>query len=167
MPPRTCEADVEEPPLLGDLVVCPGAARRKPARLQARQEDRVELEPLRAVVREQVDAARCLAREPRAELVDVLRFTVASGNERADSHEQAQVLLPRLLALAEPWWESVEQALLAREPRYALAATSTSLPRSPFRSCRAASRSSSAEPWNGISAAANASSKSADCAFRR
>jgi hypothetical protein len=107
VPPRTCEPDVEQPPLLGDLLVGPRATGRKLARLEPRQEDGVELEPLRAVVREQVDAAGRLARE-RAGASP--RTPPPSRPERArDLDQQPQVLLPRLLALAERAAGGVEQ----------------------------------------------------------
>src|SRR5579885_3269953 len=59
--PRACHADVEEAPLLGDLLVGASLLRRQLLLLEPRQEDCVELEALRAVEREQVHAARAVA----------------------------------------------------------------------------------------------------------
>jgi hypothetical protein len=71
------------------------------------------------VVREQVDAAGRLARESSPELFHVLRHRRVRERAR-DLHQQPQVLLTRLLALAEPRREGVEQALLAGEAGHAV-----------------------------------------------
>ncbi len=53
---RAGDAHVEQPPLLGHLLVRLGLADRQQALLHCRQEDRVPFEPLRPMVGQQVDA---------------------------------------------------------------------------------------------------------------
>src|SRR5581483_685753 len=100
-PLRARQADVEQPPLLGELVGRARLARRQLLRLEPRQKDGLELETLRAVEREQVDAARAVAArvEPAAEVVDE-RARVA-GEAVGERDEPREVGLAHELALAE------------------------------------------------------------------
>ena len=99
---RARDADVEEPPLLRDLLVRLRLLRRQLALLEARQEDELELEALGRVVREQVDAAPFGAAVAEA----LLELGLECGHRRrgerlGEAHEAGQVVLANLLALAE------------------------------------------------------------------
>src|SRR5262249_59442570 len=114
------DAAVEQPPLLGDL---PGRAHGRLARqlllLDPRQEDGVELEPLRAVEREQVDASLGAVVEARLQpfdpLLDRLRAVVELLGQLAEARE---IGLPHELALAEAVRHRLDEALLLRQPPY-------------------------------------------------
>ncbi len=112
MPSGTGDPHVEQAPLLRDLVVRLGALRRQLARVEPGEKDRVELEPLRAVIREQVDTTGRPARKPRPQVGDEVRDRSGIPGQR---HEQLQVLLPRLLALADPLWRRRQQPVLERD----------------------------------------------------
>ena len=103
-------ADVEQAPLFGDLLRRARLLRRQLLLLQARDEDRLELEPLRAMQREQVDATRAVAArvEPPTEVGDERRgVTVELGREPNDPRE---VGLPHHFALAELVGELLQPA---------------------------------------------------------
>ena len=61
MAPRARDPDVEQPPLLVARLVGLREPRRQLLLVEPRQEDRVELEPLRPVVGQQVHAAHLAA----------------------------------------------------------------------------------------------------------
>src|SRR5581483_7527990 len=108
---RARHADVEEPALLGELVIGSRLLRRKLPFLEPRQADKLELEPLRAVVGEEVDTAPLVAlrAEPPLELVAVFgrRHVAELVRER---HEPRQVVLPGQFPLAEPFGQALEPA---------------------------------------------------------
>src|SRR5206468_10146341 len=109
------------PALLGDLLVRLRLLRGQLALLEPRQEDDLELEPLRGVVGQQVDAATLVApvAEPPLELVPEVRH--ARRSERlGDPHETREVVLADLLALAEPLRRRVEPPLLQRQRAHLL-----------------------------------------------
>ena len=68
VPLRARQADVEQPPLLGDRVRRLRLPHRQLLLLHTRDEHRLELEPLRAVQRQEVDAAARLAAVAEAPL---------------------------------------------------------------------------------------------------
>src|SRR5439155_6347449 len=82
-----------------------------------RQEDGVELEPLRAVQRQQVDAARRARAEEPLELGLELGHVVEPSR---DGDDPPEVVLPRLLALAESLRRHLEPAELTRRAPYDL-----------------------------------------------
>src|SRR5436305_6599162 len=95
MPLRPGQPDVEQAPLLGDVA----APDWQLALLQSRQENRLPLEPLRPVERQQVDAAAGALAEAlvqqRDEIADLAVELLGQP------HEPRQIGLPRLLSLAE------------------------------------------------------------------
>src|SRR5512133_1430540 len=103
MPLRARHADVEEPTLLGDLVRFLRLADRQLALLDPRDEDGLELEPLRAVQCQQVDALplRSCRAEALLQLGDeVERRADAVVELRRELHEPAEVRLAHALPLA-------------------------------------------------------------------
>src|SRR3954471_7654620 len=95
MPLRLRQADAEQTPFLRDVA----APDRQLALLDARQEDGLPLEPLRAVECQQVDtAARARAEALVQQLDEVLDLAVEL---LCQPDEPRQVRLSRLLALAE------------------------------------------------------------------
>src|SRR5262249_5381595 len=116
VPLRPRDAHVQQPPLLRERA---RYAERLLARqlllLDARDEDGVELEPLRAVQRQQVDAARGPVVEPgpqpRDPLVDGPRSVVELVSELA---EPPQVGLPHELPLPDALRHRLDETLLAR-----------------------------------------------------
>ena len=109
--PRPRDPDVEQSPLLRDLVVRLRALRGQLARVEPGEKDRVELEPLGAVIRQQVNASGRTARKPRPQVRDELRDRSGVARKR---DEQLQVLLSRLLALADPLRRRCQQPVLER-----------------------------------------------------
>jgi hypothetical protein len=94
--------------------------------LEPWQEDRLELEPFRSVVGEQMDAARALAAgvEAPPQLVGELRArerSIVCGFRQLD--EPCKVGLARQLALAELVGKLLEPAGLARECKHSLGNT--------------------------------------------
>src|SRR5207237_1242671 len=115
---RPRHADVEQAPFLVERA---RHAQRLLARqlllLDARQEDRVELEPLRAMERQQVDATLGAVVEPGPKpldpLLDRLRAVVELLRQLAQPRE---VRLPHELALAEAVRNRLDEAQLRRDP---------------------------------------------------
>src|SRR5262245_52974490 len=116
MPLCTREADVEQSPLLFERGRGLRELRRQLAFLQPRQEDGLELEPLCAVVREEVDPAARPAAEALLEMRDEL---VGIAHELLGQlDEPREVVLTRHLALAEAVWNRLQQTLLAGDPAH-------------------------------------------------
>ena len=113
------QADVEQAPLLRDLVRRLRQSRRQLLLLHARDEHRLELEPLRAVQRQQVDAAPRLSAvaEAALELRDEAG-TVEVGELVGQPDEPREVVLANRLALAELVRRILEPAALLREPAH-------------------------------------------------
>src|SRR5206468_13036376 len=114
----TRHADVEEPSLLVDLLVGPRELRRELLVVDAREEYRVELEALRAVVGQQVDPARAgSARiEPPHEVVDEVRAGARAVVEHlCEADEPREVGLAHELALAKALREHWQPPGLLRE----------------------------------------------------
>ena len=115
---RPRHADVEQAPFLVERA---RHAQRLLARqlllLDARQEDRVELEPLRAMERQQVDATLGAVVEPGPKpldpLLDRLRAVVELLRQLAQPRE---VRLPHELALAEAVRNRLDEPQLRRDP---------------------------------------------------
>ena len=125
------QADVEQPPLLGELLVGPGLLRRQLLLGEPRQEDRVELEPFRAVERQQVDAARAVAAGIEA-LPQVGREPVDVAVERlGERDEPRQVGLADELALAQLVGYDHQPARLERGRPHRLAGRSATAPLDP------------------------------------
>ena len=165
---RTRHADVEEAALLGDLRVRPRLPRRQLLLVEPRQEDRLELEPLRAMQREQVHAARAVAARIEAppQLGDerrrvARRTTTASATSRARSVWRTSSRSPSLSG------ELRQPAGLERGAPHAPRPRLASTVRAGATIRRAASRSSSDAPWNGMPASCSSSSKSVSRAFVR
>ncbi len=116
MDARAGHADVEQPPLLVDL----GVGARLPGRqllvVEPRQEDGVELEPLGAVVGEEVDARGLGAAggEARAQVVREGRPGTVEG--LCEPHEPGEVGLADELPLAELVRHDLEQTGVEGEP---------------------------------------------------
>src|SRR5262249_43732188 len=94
VPARACDPDVKKPALLVEVA----AAHRKLALLEPRQEDRVPLESLGAVERQELDTRRDARAEAALELGAKLRNVLELVGDRDDPPE---VTLPGLLALAQ------------------------------------------------------------------
>ncbi len=92
--PGPRQPDVEEPALLVDVAT----PDRQLALVEPRQEDRVPLQPFRAVQGQQVHTRGDTRAEPALELGRELRDVVELLRDRDDP---AEVALPRLLALTE------------------------------------------------------------------
>src|SRR5204863_4835094 len=97
MPARARDADVQQPPLL----VLVAAADRQLALLETRDEHSVELEPLRAVQRQQVDAAARARAEALVQRGAEVRARAVE--RRCQPNEPPQVRLPRVLAVSQPF----------------------------------------------------------------
>ena len=119
---RARHADVQQTTLLLDLA---GHAHRRLARqlllLDPRQEDRLELEPLRPVQRQQVDSSLSAVVEACAEpldpLLDRLRAVVELLGELA---QPSEVGLTHELALADLVRDRIDQPLLDCDPPHLL-----------------------------------------------
>ena len=98
---RARHADIEQPALLVDLVRCARLPRGELLLLEPRDEDHVELEPLRPVQGQQVDSARFYAAgvEAAAEIGDE-RGGVAV-ERRCERDEATEVVLAHELTVAE------------------------------------------------------------------
>src|SRR3954470_12824570 len=115
MPLRARQPDVEQTPFLRDVA----APHRQLALLDARQEDGLPLEPLRAVECQQVDTASRARTETLVQQLDeVLDLAVEL---LCQPDEPRQVRLPRLLALAELLGHLGEEPLADRELAHDLA----------------------------------------------
>ena len=168
------DPDVEQAALLGDRLVALGLAHGQLALLDAGQEDGLELEPLRAVVGEQMHAfaVRRLRRSGSSSSAKKLGDRALPVVELACERDQAaEVVLAGRLVLAH----ALE--LLALRPAFldrgAAHLVRTSLvdcePASTWRSRRAAGRARNGPPrtWYGISASASASSQGSERALSR
>src|SRR5439155_11113978 len=103
--------DVEEAALLGELLRRPRLLGGQLLLLEPRQEHELELEALRAVVGQEVDAAALAG--AGAEATVELGLELAGGSVRQllrEPHQPGQVVLPRQLALAEPGGRALQPA---------------------------------------------------------
>jgi hypothetical protein len=107
VPLGTREPDVEQSPLLGEGRLRLRELGGKLALLEARQEDGLEFEPLRAVVRQQVDASPGPRAEALLEVRDELDRVALELLGELD--EPGKVVLARDLALAEAVRDPVQQ----------------------------------------------------------
>ena len=128
VPLRARHADVEQAPLVGELVAA-RATRRQLALFEPRQEDRLELEPFRAVQRQQMDAAA----RARAEALlqarhELRRRALAVVELLRKPDEPREVGLPRLLALAELLGRALQRARASVAIARTVAATSVEPP---------------------------------------
>src|SRR4051794_21750142 len=115
VPPRAGHADVEEPAFL----VLVAAADRELSLLEAWDEHGVELEPLRPVERQEMDAASGTCAEALAER----RAEVGARplERRREPHEPREIGLARLLAIAELFGRRREPAFGDRQAPHAVA----------------------------------------------
>src|SRR5439155_18162296 len=94
------QADIEQTPLFGDCLNRLRELRRQLFLLEARQEDRFELEALRPVIRQEVHTAPRIAAEAFLELRDPVGHG-ARAELLGEPDEPRQVALARDLALAQ------------------------------------------------------------------
>ncbi len=85
------DAHVEQPPLLGHLLVRLGLADGQQALLHRRQEDRVPFEPLRPVVGQQVDADAVRGRLGRVASVELGQQLGRAGGSFTQTRSEAMV----------------------------------------------------------------------------
>src|SRR3954447_25834155 len=117
---RARHADVEDPTFLVELGGSACVARRQLLLVETRKEDRVELEALRPVQRQQVDTARAVS--PRIEAPAKLFHELAGAPVEAVSerHEPGEVGLTDELTFAELLGDLLEPAGVERRRAHRL-----------------------------------------------